>query len=953
MPKITNLVVISFFVLYTLGPLPSAHADILNLPTPGAMVNVSPIFDPALIKGLTVHRDNPFLFDFIVDPADSHLSGQALKDESDRMIKYFFAALTIPDKDIWVNLSPYEKDRMIPQSLGETAMGRDLLAQDYMLKQLTASLIYPQSALGKTFWDHVYAKAKEKYGSTQIPVNTFNKVWIVPQEARIYEHGQTAFILSAHLKVMLEEDYLSLTKHNAIASVSAAAQNDTHAIGSQVIRQIVLPEIEREVNNDKNFATLRQIFYAQTLAVWFKGNLKEALLNRVYANKSTVKGIDQNDEATNEAIFHQYLSAYKKGVFNFIKEDIDPVTNETLPRKYFSGGYATGRIVFDRSAAMTSDGMDSARRSETVEVLTANPAMPASMRKYLIAAATVVLGTLATSLIIKNGVLGAKTSIHNQHTPMVSQIRGPLSVAKKPVAAIFDPNTLIKAGFKDFGNGYFANQHYVAVTKANDEELLVDVQTFMAEDIKSFQFKADKNERMSFSTGKTIFGYTEDGEETLVDASEPEDISAYNKTAPKDLASSLKKYGFKETAAGSGLYVATQYGIKYAILEKNGVGKLLAMAFPEVESRIKEAHAQFIGIDEDNNPKFKEGPLKYSFRPGAFGVFENLDTGEQIKVPVVWKPNKPQTVQGFHIGGVNTNKGIDQLKRFNDMELVENAAREELPRELQSRKKNVLQVLKEQNSFVLGHGMTHQQMAQPLFYVLNLLNWTYGFSAPKDIKFRYDGNLYKVSASGEILGGTKAVFSSTPINPLSSLNRDITVTNLQNGARFTFNTTFLWDISGFGFYGGVDDMNGEEPIKLMRVFFPDKLSAKERKVSSTDYAMTFKRLSLPAGLLAATAVPTSPTSWGKKIPLTIRLHSHSNPNVHISSNPWDTGGVDLSQTNNALRVSRDANGGVKIDVNPLWVARVEREGIKEVDPIIIGMKPTDIQVLLGPVQATP
>ena len=29
------------------------------------------------------------------------------------MIKYFFAALTIPDKDIWVNLSPYEKDRMI------------------------------------------------------------------------------------------------------------------------------------------------------------------------------------------------------------------------------------------------------------------------------------------------------------------------------------------------------------------------------------------------------------------------------------------------------------------------------------------------------------------------------------------------------------------------------------------------------------------------------------------------------------------------------------------------------------------------------------------------------------------------------------------------------------------------------------------------------------------------
>ena len=32
------------------------------------------------------------------------------------------------------------------------------------------------------------------------------------------------------------------------------------------------------------------------------------------------------------------MKAYKKGVFNFIKEDVDKYTNETIPRKYFSGG---------------------------------------------------------------------------------------------------------------------------------------------------------------------------------------------------------------------------------------------------------------------------------------------------------------------------------------------------------------------------------------------------------------------------------------------------------------------------------------------------------------------------------------------------------------------------------------------------------------------------------------
>jgi len=338
--KILSWTVINCFFLTTLCPLPQAHADsILNLPVPGTMVSISPSFEPALIKGLTVHKDNPFLFDFIVDPGQSKLSKKNLKNESERMIKYFFAALTIPDKDVWVNLSPYEKDRMIPKSLGVTAMGRDLLAQDYMLKQLTASLIYPQKSLGKTFWDTVYSKAKAMYGTTEIPVNTFNKVWIVPQSVGIYEHGQTAYIVSGHLKVMLEEDYLSLTKHTAISSRNETNQSEVNQLGFKIIRSIILPEIEKEINDGKNFATLRQIFYAQALAVWFKNNLKQALLNQVYANKDTVKGIDQNDTATNEAIYHQYLRAYKKGVFNFIKEDIDPVTQETLPRKYFSGGY--------------------------------------------------------------------------------------------------------------------------------------------------------------------------------------------------------------------------------------------------------------------------------------------------------------------------------------------------------------------------------------------------------------------------------------------------------------------------------------------------------------------------------------------------------------------------------------------------------------------------------------
>ncbi|MCK4882536.1 MAG: hypothetical protein KAS92_05895, partial [Candidatus Omnitrophica bacterium] len=152
-------------------------STVLNLPLPGTLVPVSVGYTPALMTGLTVYPENPLEFDFMIDTGDAKLAGSRLEDESKKLIKYFLASLTVPEDQLWVNLSPYEKDRIIPQSFGETEMGRDLLAQDYLLKQLTASLMYPENELGKKFWDRVYKKANDLYGTTEIPMNTFNKIW--------------------------------------------------------------------------------------------------------------------------------------------------------------------------------------------------------------------------------------------------------------------------------------------------------------------------------------------------------------------------------------------------------------------------------------------------------------------------------------------------------------------------------------------------------------------------------------------------------------------------------------------------------------------------------------------------------------------------------------------------------------------------------------------------------
>ena len=106
---------------------------ILNLPIPGTMVEFTPPLTPPLLIGLKIHPEHPLKFDFLLDRGDvKKLDGSELKNESTRLIKYFLAALTIPEKDLWVNLSPYEKSRIIPQNFGITDMGRDLLAEDYI-----------------------------------------------------------------------------------------------------------------------------------------------------------------------------------------------------------------------------------------------------------------------------------------------------------------------------------------------------------------------------------------------------------------------------------------------------------------------------------------------------------------------------------------------------------------------------------------------------------------------------------------------------------------------------------------------------------------------------------------------------------------------------------------------------------------------------------------------------
>ena len=69
-PLIHIFILLTFLVNNTLGPIPTAQAQEFRLPAPGVMVHLSPEFNPPILKGIKVHPDNPFRFDFILDQGD-------------------------------------------------------------------------------------------------------------------------------------------------------------------------------------------------------------------------------------------------------------------------------------------------------------------------------------------------------------------------------------------------------------------------------------------------------------------------------------------------------------------------------------------------------------------------------------------------------------------------------------------------------------------------------------------------------------------------------------------------------------------------------------------------------------------------------------------------------------------------------------------------------------------
>jgi len=323
---------------------------------PSTVVAATPV-----LRAIRLDPKDPFHMEFIFD------SPRGLSREKvSRTVEYFLAALTIPESDLWVNLSPYEQDRVMDDHLVKTHFGESLLKEDYLLKQLAASLTNPETEAGKRYWREINnynrslseprpsihpANRRDTQGAACIEMTqSFNKVWIVPAGARVKENGYAAYIEHSALQVLTEEDYLARERNGDGSHFSGArngAEKRTVPVSDtnnsiDSFRKHILPLINKEVNEGESFAQLRQMYNAFVLATWFKRKVKESIF-KDYIGNDKVSGIDRADKAIKEKIYASYLEAFKKGAYNYVKKEYVRANNYSPLQKiakhhYFSGG---------------------------------------------------------------------------------------------------------------------------------------------------------------------------------------------------------------------------------------------------------------------------------------------------------------------------------------------------------------------------------------------------------------------------------------------------------------------------------------------------------------------------------------------------------------------------------------------------------------------------------------
>ncbi|MDO8748526.1 MAG: radical SAM protein [Candidatus Omnitrophota bacterium] len=309
-------------------------------------------------------------FKLLLDKGDTKkedLENKAyIEENTQTLLKYFFIGLSLPNDKFWVNLRPDASENIIDDDLAKTDIGRIMLEADVQLKKDTASYTSPQAKEGREYWDKLYKKAEELFGTENITIPTLTRPWIVPDEIILRESpDNSAYIYKATLKVMLEEDYLKTSNQpvlakrsgpgkpvtsNQVYSFSDPRLKELNQYSTQLIKETIIPKLTQEINSSRRYAPLRQVYYSLILAQHFKRKFAKQPSGQAGENpyvklidSCNLTNLTSKEPWDKLTCFQGYQKSFQQGEYN-IQEPVYTPTGQAI-RSYFSGGQLLTNIL--------------------------------------------------------------------------------------------------------------------------------------------------------------------------------------------------------------------------------------------------------------------------------------------------------------------------------------------------------------------------------------------------------------------------------------------------------------------------------------------------------------------------------------------------------------------------------------------------------------------------------
>ena len=284
-------------------------------------------------------------------------------------LDFFFTGLILPNSRFWVNLNPWEPERIVDEDVGITDVGRIMLEADLQMKRDFCKHENPcQSEIGERYWasldnkrEQLVSECMNNYpGQIEDTDNVLfaaaTRHWIVPDEVTARGDGDEVYIIDAIMDIYSEPVYehstfkianqsKTLISEDCLECLSEAAR-EYGRYAMELEEKLVLPLVVKEVNSGEDYSDLRQVYVSLALAQWYKEHVGRQHVFSDFIDSSNLVGLESEAAWNSKDIWLEYVKSYEEGEYRCEKAHTyhkgSYIVTETSV--YISGGVDFGDI---------------------------------------------------------------------------------------------------------------------------------------------------------------------------------------------------------------------------------------------------------------------------------------------------------------------------------------------------------------------------------------------------------------------------------------------------------------------------------------------------------------------------------------------------------------------------------------------------------------------------------